>query len=158
VMAIPDYRLTSTDETVIRFREMPKGSPEAIRAWFYPGNKAGQAFVYPKRRALQLARAANAVVPAVANDVDDIAELKTAPIVAITPEEKEVPVSAAIQTTPMQTMASTSATASNSSSVDADRLPKTASALPLVALLGLGSVGIALGLMAFGKRSAVSAR
>jgi hypothetical protein len=158
VMAIPNYRLTSTSGTVIRFREMPAGSPEAIRAWFYPGNTAGQEFVYPKRRAAQLAKATNAVVPAVAIDGDDVDALKAAPIVAITPEEKEIPVSAAIQTTPTETVASSETTPQNSSSMAERRLPKTAGTLPLVALLGFGSVVIAFGLMAFGKRSAVSAR
>src|SRR5205814_9043576 len=47
VMAVPDTRLTSTDKTVIKFGEVPAGSPEAIRAWFYPGNTVGEAFVYP---------------------------------------------------------------------------------------------------------------
>jgi VWFA-related protein len=43
VMTIPDYRLTATDETVIRFSEVPAGSPEAVRAWFYPGRYDGVA-------------------------------------------------------------------------------------------------------------------
>jgi len=64
VLAIPDYRLTPTDETIIRFSEVPAGSPEAIRGWFYPGNTVGHAFVYPKTRAMQLAKASKVVVPA----------------------------------------------------------------------------------------------
>jgi len=46
--------------------------------------------VYPKPRAMQLAKAAKAVVPAIAVDVADVNALKTAPIVAITPDEKEI--------------------------------------------------------------------
>lgn len=57
VMAIPNYRLTATDKTVISFGETPMGTPEPIRAWFYPGNIVGQEFVYPKPRAAQLAKA-----------------------------------------------------------------------------------------------------
>ena len=45
ILAIPNYRLKSTDKTVITFRERAVGSPEAIRAWFYPGNNWGQEFV-----------------------------------------------------------------------------------------------------------------
>src|SRR4030095_2679700 len=37
VLAIPDYRLTATDETVMTFNEASAGSPQPIRAWFYPG-------------------------------------------------------------------------------------------------------------------------
>jgi hypothetical protein len=64
VLAINNYRLTATNKTVISFNEVPRGSPEAIRAWFYPGNNFGQEFVYPKRRAVELAVASKAIVPA----------------------------------------------------------------------------------------------
>jgi len=37
ILAIPNYRLQSTDKTVLTFRERPSGQPEALRAWFYPG-------------------------------------------------------------------------------------------------------------------------
>ena len=57
VITIPDYRLTPTNETVIKFREVPAGSPEAVRAWFYPGRTLGEEFVYPKQRAIALAKA-----------------------------------------------------------------------------------------------------
>jgi len=171
VMAIPDYRLTTTDQTVIKFREVPAGSPEVIRAWFYPGNSIGQEFVYPRRRATQLAKASKTVVPALAVDVTDAAALKTAPIVAITPDEREVPVTAAIQTTPVQSAANVAPVLASTSSVtgaagvqqaaqngqNARQLPQTASALPLVVLLGLGSIAVAFGLMAFGKPSAATA-
>lgn len=150
VLAIPDYRLTPTDETVIRFSEVPVGSPEAIRGWFYPGNTVGHAFVYPKARARQLARASKVVVPALAVDIAGDDELKAAPIVAITADEQETPVTAAIQTTPIEDDARVpTATARN-----ARYLPQTASALPLFVLFGLGSIGVAIGLMVFGKHTA----
>jgi hypothetical protein len=34
----------------------PGDSPEALRAWFYPGNTVGQEFVYPRSRAKEIAR------------------------------------------------------------------------------------------------------
>jgi hypothetical protein len=86
VIAIRDYRLTPTDQTIIKFNEVPGGSPKAIRAWFYPGNTTGQEFVYPKARAAELARASKAVVTALSVDVASVDELRTAPIVAVTPE------------------------------------------------------------------------
>src|ERR1044072_8138087 len=72
VMTIPDYRLTATDQTVIKFREVPAGSPEAVPALFYPGRTNGEEFVYPKRRAIELARASKVPVPAVAIDAVDV--------------------------------------------------------------------------------------
>lgn len=151
IMAIPDYRLKSTDQTVIKFGEVPAGSPETIRAWFYPGNTVGQEFVYPKSRAAQLAKASKTAVPALAVDVTSVDELKTAPIVAITPEQQETPVTAAIQTTPV---ANSTAPMANTASVEQpEHLPKTASGLPLVVVMALGSIVAAIGLMIFGKRT-----
>ena len=37
ILAIPNFRLKTTDKTVMTFRERAAGQPEAIRAWFYPG-------------------------------------------------------------------------------------------------------------------------
>lgn len=56
ILAIPNYRLKATDQTVITFREMPAGEPEAIRAWFYPGMNWGEEFVYPRARAIELSK------------------------------------------------------------------------------------------------------
>jgi hypothetical protein len=66
VLAIPDYRLKPTGKTVITFDERPAGSPEAIKAWFYPGDEYGQEFVYPKTRAMQLAKVVKQPVPSMA--------------------------------------------------------------------------------------------
>ena len=145
VLTIPDYRLTVTDETVIKFREVPAGSPQAIRAWFYPGNTVGQEFVYPKARALQLAKASNTVVPAIATDVTDVTVLKTMPILAVTPDATELPVSAAIQTTPPAD--------AGPAARHAERLPKTASRLPLIALSGLGAILVAGAAMWLARRA-----
>jgi hypothetical protein len=163
LLAIPDHRLTTTDQAVIKFGEVVADAPEAIRAWFYPGTSVGQEFVYPKSRAMQLAAMAKAVVPAIAVDVADLDALKTAPIVAITPEAKEMPIAAVIQTTPNEPIANVATTPNSSSTVGAAgvtetartarELPKTASALPLIIVFGLGSIGVAFGLMAFGKRA-----
>src|SRR6202051_264477 len=62
VLAIPNYRLKATDKTVITFSERPAGEPEALRAWFYPGRNWGEEFVYPKAKALELAKTSNTPV------------------------------------------------------------------------------------------------
>jgi len=63
LLAIPDYRLKPRGKTVITFSERPATSPEAIRAWFYPGDNYGHEFVYPKPRAAQLAKLTGQSVP-----------------------------------------------------------------------------------------------
>lgn len=153
VMTIPDYRLTPTNDTVIRFREVPAGSPEAVRAWFYPGRTIGEEFVYPKQRAIELARASHVPVPAIAVDTADVSVLKTAPIVAVTPDEKEVPVTAAIQTTPVA-VAAVPRNENTLARNEPAQLPKTASTLPLFIAMGIAAVGLAFGLRAIAKRPA----
>ena len=69
VLAIPDYRLKPADKPVIRFEERPSGTPEAIKAWFYPGDQYGQQFVYPHDRAVELAKRTNQKVLSMRNDV-----------------------------------------------------------------------------------------
>jgi hypothetical protein len=56
VLAVPDERLEARGKTVITFDERTSGSPEAVRAWFYPGNTIGQEFVYPHSRAKEIAK------------------------------------------------------------------------------------------------------
>jgi hypothetical protein len=60
ILAIPNFRLRATDKTVIIFAERAAGEPQAIKAWFYPGDNWGQEFVYPKSKALELAKRTNA--------------------------------------------------------------------------------------------------
>src|SRR3954452_11939960 len=62
ILAIPNYRLQATDKTVITFRERAAGEPEALRAWFYPGRNWGEEFVYPKAKAMELAKSTNVPV------------------------------------------------------------------------------------------------
>jgi hypothetical protein len=104
IVAIPNYRLQPTDETVITFRARVPGAPEAIRAWFYPGANSGQEFVYPKTRAVWLAKQTKKPVPSMpstlrsnitrpaksVNESPKIA-LKKAPLKAVKPTAQAVP-------------------------------------------------------------------
>jgi hypothetical protein len=139
ILAINNYRLQPTGDTVMKFGERPGDSPEALRAWFYPGDNFGQEFVYPKPRAIVLAQTAKVVVPAVAADTIDDSAIKTIPIVAVTPDQKEVEVTTVIQTTPPVTPAPVAVK-------ETEELPQTASSMPLIALLGGLSISVALGL------------
>ncbi len=98
ILAIPNYRLKATDKTVITFRERPAGEPEALRAWFYPGRNWGEEFVYPKARAIELAKTTNTPVlfmpaeipvevaqPILTADEPVVVQLKQAPIMAFQP-------------------------------------------------------------------------
>ena len=156
VLAINNYRLKPTGDTVVKFAERSGDNPEALKGWFYPGDNFGQEFVYPKQRAIELALLAKEPVPALAADNTD---LKVAPIVAETPDQKEEPVAEAIQVTPPAaevptpvaeaTVPAPVAATTPAPVVETQQLPQTASQLPLIALFGLVSLGAALLLKRF---------
>ena len=51
-LTIPDYRMKPADKPLITFDERAAGAPEAIKAWYYPGENYGNEFVYPKTKAV----------------------------------------------------------------------------------------------------------
>src|SRR5438105_4421690 len=134
VLAIPNYRLKATDKTVMTFAERGAGQPQAIRAWFYPGDNWGQEFVYPKKRALELAKltnqpvlyipdelAENLVAPISTPNDAPVVPLKTVALRAVTPAGDDVDLSTVIEAPPQQVA----------------KLPKTASTIPGIFLMGL---------------------
>jgi hypothetical protein len=56
ILAIPEQKLDPSDKPVVMFAERPAGSPQAVKAWFYPGETIGNEFVYPKDQAMKIAR------------------------------------------------------------------------------------------------------
>jgi len=148
ILAIPNYRLRATDKTVMTFRERAEGQPEAIRAWFYPGHQWGEEFVYPKSRAVELAKIINE--PVLATPVElatlPIEELKTAPVIAVKPTGEEVAVTEVVEAPPTEV-------AAVETPAPEATLPQTASTLPLVGLIGLLSLGASLTLWGFSKRT-----
>jgi hypothetical protein len=100
-LAIPDQRLRPAGKPIITFDERAAGSPEAVRAWFYPGEDIGHQFVYPKDRAVALAKANNSPVPSMPAELaanttkpaatvsePHVMEMKQAPLKAQKPTEE----------------------------------------------------------------------
>ncbi len=154
ILAIPNYRLKATDKTVITFRERPAGEPEALRAWFYPGRNWGEEFVYPKAKAMALAKATNTAVlytevdipaevaePIKSASAPVVVELKRAPIMAMKPTGEEVQLAEVVTSPPAEVAMAAPAA-----------LPSTASPLPLIGLLGLLALGGAFALRVAEKR------
>ena len=147
ILTISDYRLTPAEDTIIEFHERQAGAPAALRSWFYPGDNFGREFVYPKKRAVQLAQEAQAPVPAEAVEVP-ATKLETVPLVAVTPEAKEEPITEAFETTPPANEVAQQTPAPST-------LPKTASQTPLIVLVGFISIIAGFGLkLLFGKNRA----
>jgi len=157
VLAINNFRLKVRGKTVMTFGEREEGRPQAIRAWFYPGDNFGQEFVYPKTRAIEIAKTTNSPVlhmpselavkittPASSPDDEPVIALKQAPIGAVSPAGEDVATSEVVEAPPVQT----------ASIAKPRRLPQTASHLPLVALFGFLSLGAGLALSVYSKRVA----
>jgi hypothetical protein len=47
-LTIPESRVNPAESPTVTFEETPRGTPEAIKAWFYPGQTTGQEFIYPE--------------------------------------------------------------------------------------------------------------
>ena len=152
VLAIPNYRLKTTDKTVITFRERPAGQPEALRAWFYPGHSWGEEFVYGKSRALELAKETNEPVLSTPTELESapVESLNTATIEAVDPTGEPVELTKVVEAPPAD--AAPVAAAEPVEVAKNDPLPKTASSLPLIALIGIMTIGVGLALSAFSKR------
>jgi LPXTG-motif cell wall-anchored protein len=143
ILAIPNYQLQVSGKTILAFDERPAGEPEALKAWFYPGDNFGQEFVYPKAEAAALSTANNTTVPSTDTEPAPQPVAETAPAPAPAPE----PVVAPVQ---QQTDAQPSP--AHEAPPPAQQLPQTGSDLPLIGLTGLLALGGALALRSFGRQ------
>jgi hypothetical protein len=85
ILAIPAERNEPADETVITFNEAPANTAPAIRYWYYPGDKRGQEFAYPKKQAIEIANAAHTSVLSVDMDEKNPDSMKTGAMSRVEP-------------------------------------------------------------------------
>ena len=162
-LTIPDYHLKPAGKTVITFEERASGTPEAVKAWFYPGDNYGHEFVYPKTRAMALAKANNTAVPSMPDDMaanttkpaatmkeSSVTAMKQAPLKAQKPSQEEVEVTEVFAAPPPSennqnnNQQNSSATASSTASSKTQaKMPKTASPAPFIGILGVLFLGTA---------------
>ena len=151
-LTIADQRLRPAEKPIITFEETAAGSPEAVKAWFYPSDDYGHEFVYPKPKALELAKTNNTPVPSMPaelapNTTKPAATVKEPHIVAMSkgllkaqkPTEEEVEITEVFVSVAQAGLPKT--------------LPSTGSPLPFIGLIGLLSLGAALGLRFAAARS-----
>jgi hypothetical protein len=137
ILAIPDYRLKTPGKTILNFEERPSGSPEAIHAWFYPGDNFGQEFVYPKVRATQLAQQTSRPVLSMP-DEQPAEQVKQAPVKAVTPSGEEIEMTEVLLSQPAPPPQTVQ-----------PALPQTGSPLPVLALLGIIALAATVGLQVY---------
>ena len=110
------------------------------------GSQWGQEFVYAKSRAVELAKETNE--PVLATPIElaaaPIEALKTAPIEAVDPKGEPVELAQVVEAPPA--VAEPATMAHNS-------LPKTASPLPFIGLMGLVALGGGFALMLISRRA-----
>jgi hypothetical protein len=149
---------------VVMFREMPEKMTPAIQYYFYPTDLTGKEFIYPKDQALKIAAATHQTVLATDTDVkgggqahvfrvepdgtaSSTASLNSQADVNNSPASGPPPYSAARSASANDRQA-TGASGQNPAPRQqaAAELPKTASPLFLIALIGLLSLAAGVGL------------
>jgi len=150
ILTIPNMRANMTEETVVSFEERASGSPQAIKTWFHPNSKWGHEFVYPKARAVELAKLTSTPVPSMPSELTQnitapITSAKDAPATAL----EHAPIKVEEPTGTEVTVAEAYEPA-----LEAKNLPRTASSLPLIALIGLISLTAGLTLLLVSKKFA----
>ena len=128
VLAIPDYRIDPTSHTVITFQERSAGSPQAIKAWFYPGDLYGEEFIYPKVHPVAMTAQTTAPPPAPAAPAP-----APQPQANAEPAPAPQPVQAPVE---MAKAAPAPPAPAPQPPAQPQELPKTGSDVPLIGLLG----------------------
>lgn len=162
LMAVPFYSNDRpSDEPQVRFMETPataangSAGTNAVKIWFYPGNSVGHEFIYPRAQALRIAARTGQPVLTTAkeseitaqseltrvdrNGTDTEADLRTQPAPETTTARVEPPPEPAPAPQREPVGAITGGQTQPDSTPRKD-LPHTAGPLPLLALIGVGSL------------------
>lgn len=152
LMAIPSYSVgRPTDEPEIRFIEGPENAPHAVKLWIYPGRTVSHEFIYPRAQAQRLAKATGQPVLTVTTEtMPSETELVNAEMIRIDREGRDAAMAAEARAleadanaqrgemiAQMARMAQAEPVAAN---VERTELPRTASPLPMIALIGFASL------------------
>ena len=144
-------RVTASDDAEVRFLEAGAGAAPAIKTWWYPGERTGYEFVYPKAQARRLAQRTRQPVLTTRNETattSDAANSKQLTRISPTGSESQVSENEPAEADPAGSRQAgqradsgsvppPSPAPGGSSARARTQLPQTASATPLVALLGL---------------------
>lgn len=125
-------------EPQVSFMETALGMPRAIRTWWYPGERTGYEFVYPKRQARLLAKGTGEPILTTLPETTTAPETRVAELARITPSGEATPVAeTAPAPAPPSGPIETGELAPATIPIAEPALPKTASATPSIALAGL---------------------
>jgi hypothetical protein len=154
LLTIPNESLTAPDEPVVMFTERPAGQAQAAKVWFYPGDRFGQEFVYPKEQAVRIANANDEPVLAFLKDAGtDAAAMRAAGVERVTADRQSASASpsgsniqaAATASSDAANPAPSSGTAPSASAAPAASPRPSASAANMPATSANGSAAGAVG-------------
>jgi hypothetical protein len=132
VIGIPAYRLAPSNDTVLNFYERKTDGPAALQSWYHPGDLSGVEFPAPKGAAQELAQIEVKAPPA-PEQPPAIAETQPPAPPAVEPQPAPQP-----EPTPEQPP---QIAENNPPPAPQPELPRTAGDAPIVALIGLLSLG-----------------
>jgi hypothetical protein len=155
----------------VRFMETAAGMPAAIKTWWYPGERSGYEFVYPKEQARRLAQGASQPVLTTQSPTTTTEQTNTSELTRISSTGQETNVSAdstptasnpggASQQGEVGSSTTSIANANIPAQIDARpvgtsgrpvqsaraSLPQTASMMPMVAFIGTLALFAGIGL------------
>ena len=151
-------RVTAADEAEVRFLEAGAGAPPAIKTWWYPGERTGYEFVYPKAQARRLAQRTRQPVLTTRNETASTSNTSAnaGELTRISPtgSESQVSENEAAEADPggskqageradSGSVPPPSPAAAGTVARARTQLPQTASATPLIGLMGLLMLGAA---------------
>jgi len=128
---IPVERLEPASLPEVRFMETASGTPAAIRTWWYPGERRGYEFIFPKEQARRLAMGASQPVLTTDAQTTTTEQTNTAELsrVGSSGQETDVSASAAPTATTPSGMTQEGQIASSSLSIATPTVPAVGSAL-----------------------------
>jgi len=156
---IPNQATKAPKDAEIRFMETSAKVPPPVKTWWYAGKAIGYEFIYPRKQALELAKATPEPILTTAKETTDFASADLSRVngpenQAVTVEQEPAPREASGRAQPADADAAQGGAGANSArDTRADerarttartQLPRTASSTPTV--LMLGALALALGL------------
>jgi hypothetical protein len=127
---IPAERLEPASSPEVHFMETASGTPAAIRTWWYPGDRRGYEFIFPKEQARRLAKSASQPVLTTDAQTTTTEQTNTAALsrVGSSGQETDVSASAAPMPSAPSSTAQEGTLASSSLSITTPSIPAVASA------------------------------
>jgi len=92
---IPDQRRDPAKDATVSFYETARGTPAAVKSWWYPGESIGYQFIYPRAQAKQIAQTTGKAILTTKSESSKTEETKSAALTRVDAKGNDVDVDAA---------------------------------------------------------------